>query len=228
MTNKLTKNGPAWHNEARQMLLENFQRVHSLFTDATKRAVWMGLFLNHIKQRGKEDESIPHGQFVKWLKANVPDLDQTTISTYMRLANGICEKGKFQIRDFPSFAKTGALPPGITDMIEGKTQQQLFLEFKQADDEDPENPKSKRGHNKGSKGLTKEMREKAALKKEQDRINELELEVIDETKWLDEITDAKNLGMMPDKVLRKFAEAAQAAATFAANTVEARKSGGGK
>jgi hypothetical protein len=115
----------------------------------------------------------------------------------------------------------------ICQLVDGKTAKQLNLQFSQMD-EDDENPKPKRGQLKGSKGLTKEMREAAALKAEQERINELELEVIDMTKRLDEITDAKNIGMMPDKVLRKFAERAQAAAAFATATLEARKAGGAK
>jgi phosphoribosylcarboxyaminoimidazole (NCAIR) mutase len=117
----------------------------------------------------------------------------------------------------------------ICAMVDGKTAKQLNLQYSRSDeDEDEEVAKPKRGALPGSKGLTKEMREKAALKKEQERINELEVEIIEETGWLDEITDAKNLGMMPDKVLRKFAERAQAAAAFATATLEARKAGGAK
>lgn len=220
--NTPTKTGPGWHQEARALLLENFQRVHTQFTDATKRAVWMGLFLNHVKQRGKDDKSIPHGQFGKWLETNVPDLNRDTIATYMRLANGVCEKGKFHISDFPNFAKSGDLPPGINNLIEGKTQQQLFLEFKQTDAENPESHVAKRGHNAGTKGLTKEMRELAAQRAEAERINELEETLIERTAWLLEIADAKNLGMMPDKVLRKFTEASETAAGFARRTLEAR------
>jgi len=205
------------------MLLENFQRVHDLFTDATKRAIWMGMFLNHIKARGKEDKSIPHGQFGPWLETNVPQLNRDTIATYMRLATGVCEKSKFEISDFPNFAKNGKLPEKITTLVEGKTQQQLFLEFKQAEEVDDMTTKSKRGQLKGSKGLTKEMREKAAARAEQERINDLEETITERIDWLLEIADAKNLGLMPDKLLKKFCDAADGASGFSKRVLEARK-----
>lgn len=210
------------------MLLENFQRVHDLFTDATKRAIWMGMFLNHIKARGKEDKSIPHGQFGPWLEVNVPQLNRDTVATYMRLATGVCEKGKFQISDFPKFAGNGQLPPKISELVEGKTQQQLFLEFKQADPDDLENPKAKRGQLKGSKGLTKEQREKAAQRAEQERLNELEQTLLERIDWLMEISDAKNLGMMDARLLKKFADAADTASGFAKRVIASRNEKGGQ
>jgi hypothetical protein len=135
MKNKLTKLAPAWHAEAAQMLNENFGKIHAAFTDATKRAVWLGLFLNDIKARGKDDGSIPHGQFMDWCKNNIPDLSYTQLGVYMKLALEVCEKGHFQINGFREFAGLpGHLPPKIEKMIEGKTQQQLFLQFKNVDD----------------------------------------------------------------------------------------------
>lgn len=204
------------------MLLENFQRVHAMFTESTKRAVWMGMFLNHIKQRGKEDKSIPHGQFGPWLEATVPQLNRDTVATYMRLATGVCEKGKFEISEFPKFASNGKLPPQLEQLVEGKTQQQLFLEFKQADPDEPENPNAKRGQLKGSKGLTKEQREKAAQRAEQERLNDLEEEVIEMTERLLEIADAKNLGALESKLLKRFSDAADNASGFAKRTIQSR------
>lgn len=225
MSNKaLTKVAPKWHGEAKQMLLENFERVHSLFQDATKRAVWMGMFLNHIKQRGKEDKSIPHGQWRNWIATNVPNISNDTVATYMRLATSVCEKGKFQISEFPTFASNGKLPPKIQEIVEGKTQQQLFWEFKQADPDDLESPKAKRGQLPGSKGLTKEQREKAAARAEEQRINELEETLCENVDWLHEIADAKNLGMMDSKLLKKFVDACDTASGFARRTLESRKS----
>lgn len=206
------------------MLLENFERVHSLFTDATKRAVWMGMFLNHIKARGKEDKSIPHGQFRPWLAANLPNISNETVATYMRLATGVCETGKFQISDFLTFAKTGKLPDQIAQLVEGKTQQQLFMEFKQPDPEDPEKPRGK-GQLKGSKGLTKEQRAKAAEKAEQERLNELEETAMETIEWLHQAADAKNGGMLPEKVQDKLADACDTLSGFLKRIKAARKGG---
>lgn len=131
--NALQKLPPAWHAEAKELLNANFDKIHLAFTDATKRAVWMGMFLNHIKAKGKEDGSIPHGQFGPWLEKNAAEIPYRTLHTYMQLAVGICEKGKFEICQFSTFAQTGELPPKIEKMIEGQSQQQLFLEYKNVD-----------------------------------------------------------------------------------------------
>lgn len=133
MTQSLQKNTPAWHREAAQLLKDNFGKIHAAFVDSTKRAVWMGMFLNHIKYRGDKktgDGSIGHGEFGPWLEKNVPDITWNLANTYMRIATGACEKGKFQIVDFPQFARLGHLPPQIEKMVEGKTQQQLLLDFR--------------------------------------------------------------------------------------------------
>jgi len=121
--------GTHWHGEAVQLLKDNFGKIHSAFTDATKRAVWMGMFLNHIKARGKADESIPHGEFGPWLEKNVPEISRTQINVYMDLAKGVCEKGKFEINGFRDFAQLGQLPPAIEKIVEGKTQEQLKFSF---------------------------------------------------------------------------------------------------
>ena len=141
MKNKLQRIAPAWHAEAKQLLADNFAAIHVAFLDSTKKAVWLGIFLNQIKQRGKEDGSIPHGEFLPWLKKNLPEFSERQVRNYMNLATNICEKGKFQITEFPEFAQNGnncrfsvtELPEAIVKMIEGKTQQQLFLEFKNVD-----------------------------------------------------------------------------------------------
>jgi hypothetical protein len=221
MSKTLQKIAPKWHEEAKQMLLENFERVHSLFTDATKRAVWMGLFLSHIKQRGKEDKSIPHGQFREWLKANVPNLSFDTVATYMRLATGVAEKGKFQISDFPTFAGNGKLPPQLEKLVEGKTQQQLFLEFKQVDEEG----NARRGQLKGSQGLTKAMRALAKEKSEAKK-RELRLECThDSTAWLLETADASGLEGLSDKQLIAHRDACVTKAGAINRLLQGRKGG---
>lgn len=134
MKNTLQKVAPEWHAEAVEILKENFTSIHESFLDSTKKAVWLGMFLNFVKQRGKEDKSIPHGEFLPWLEKNYPDAPARTCNTYMALASGVCEKGKFEIRQFSGFAHCGDLPKSVEAIVEGKTQSQLFLEFKQTRD----------------------------------------------------------------------------------------------
>src|SRR5690348_3120458 len=109
----LNKRIPEWHHEAKKLLAEHFAKINYQFLDSTKKEVWLGLFLQDIKARGKSDGSIPHGQFGKWMAENLPDVSLRQAQTYMQLAKDVCEKGKFQIRDFRVFAASGELPPPI-------------------------------------------------------------------------------------------------------------------
>jgi hypothetical protein len=133
MSARLTIVAPAWHAEAATMLQQNFAKVHASFCDATKRAVWLGLFLGYIKERGRADKSIPHGRFGTWMEANVSEVSWNLANRYMAIGRGVAEKGKFQIVHFAQFAQSGNLPDPVLALIEGKTQQQLFLEFKQVE-----------------------------------------------------------------------------------------------
>ena len=79
----------------------------------------------------------------------------------------------------------------ICDLVDGKTQRSLFLEFKQADED---GAKPKRGRLKGSSGLTKEQRANAAQLAEQERITEKKLRAEEIATWLIEMADDKGLG----------------------------------
>jgi hypothetical protein len=142
----------------------------------------------------------------------------------MNLAVGVCEKNQFQIGQFSQFAETGVLPPKIQKMIEGHTQQELFMDYKNLDEDG--NPR-KRGQLPGAKGLTKQQRETAAIKAEEVRLNELEETLNERIDWLLEIADAKNLGAMADKLLKKFIEAADTASGFSKRTLASRTGNGG-
>ena len=136
---------------------------------------------------------------------------------------GICGGGKFLlIADKKVPAAFKPLREKIFALVDGKTQRQLFLEFKQAED-DGESRKVKRGQLPGSKGLTKEMREKAAQRAEQERLNELEEEIIGLNARLLEIADAKNLGAMDSKLIKQFCDAADTASGFGKRVVQSRR-----
>ena len=151
---KLTKLPPAWHSEAAEMLRKNFDGIHAAFVDGTKKAVALGLFLNAIKQRGKEEGSIPHGEFGPWCQKNVPEITFRHLQRYMALATGVLEFGKLELGDLAIFADGGQkrhlslltqdgqkghlsllsasglpLPPEVEKLIDGKTQKELFLQF---------------------------------------------------------------------------------------------------
>lgn len=169
------------------------------------------------------------------------------LSNYMDLTKGVLESvgfstvGKY-LAEAAKFPRGGNLKPGgflllpdkkvpaeikplrekICTLIDGKTQRQLFLEFKQADED---SSKPKRGALKGSKGLTKEMRERATAREEQERLAELEEAITKSNEWELEISDAKSLGAMDSKLLEQFVQARETSLGFAKRTLEARKGG---
>jgi hypothetical protein len=154
----LQKTPPAWHAEAVQMLKGNFEKIHSTFCDATKRAVWLGFFIVSIKERGKADGSIPHGSFMPWLAKHLPEIGHSQVAVYQTMARNVAEKGKLQISDFRKFAAGGELPEKVLKLIEGKTQDQLMFSFKQVEDVGDGEMRPKRGRKKGEGGATKEQR----------------------------------------------------------------------
>lgn len=111
----------------------------------------------------------------------------------------------------------------IFEIVDGKTQKQLFVEFKQAEEDESGSAKPKRGQLKGSKGLTKEMRERAAQREEAARIAELEEQTKETTDFLLENSDAKNFGAIDPKTLAKLAEAMETAQGFIKRLEDSRK-----
>lgn len=203
--NKLSKLTPAWHQEAAELLKKHFAEIHSQFLDSTKKAVWLGIFLNEIKERGKQDGSIPHGEFGPFLKKHFPEVTWRQITTYMQIGRNVCEKGKFQIGNYFQFAANGDLPPEIEKMIEGKSQKdlQLCLDLKQVDDEG----KPQRGQKKGSAGLTKKMRLDAKFKSEAARMEALALNVPQVSLWLKKNCNALGFPQLPKDKLEQIREA---------------------
>jgi hypothetical protein len=111
----------------------------------------------------------------------------------------------------------------IFALVDGKTQRSLFMEFKQAEDDDDGNPKVKRGQLKGSKGLTKEQREAAKLREEQERIEDLELAADETAQWLEKNCDDKNVGAISPKKAERLLEAVQYAQDYLTNLSKQRK-----
>lgn len=226
MKNKtLTKRNPEWHAEARDLLQKNFNAIHTAFLDATKRAVWLGLFLNYIKARGKEDRSIPHGQFGPWLKANVPDLSRDTITTYMTIGAHVTMRSKLNL---PKYGKSviclqGELPASVLPLIEGKTQSQLFLEYKQARVEDfIATPK--RGNLSG-KGCTRDHRANAAILEEEARVQKINLESEEFAKWIMDHADEKGFGSLTPENWKSLKKAFQTGLAFMQSIEDTQKKG---
>jgi len=145
------------------------------------------------------------------------------ISLKQRLEYKLHEVLALPLKKVP--AELLAVREKIDAEIAGKSYRQLFLELKQVDKEDPTKPK--RGRLPGSSGLTKEMRELAAQREEEERLAELEEQTKGTIKWLMENADAKNLGMMDSKLLVKLQDAAQTTSGFITRLLESRKGNNG-
>ena len=78
----------------------------------------------------------------------------------------------------------------IFELVDGKTQRALFMEFKQSDDGE----KPKRGRLAGQGGATKEQRANAEELERQERITERTLMAQEIAEWLIEMSDDKGLG----------------------------------
>jgi hypothetical protein len=140
-------------------------------------------------------------------------------------SNGNLSHGQFLLlpdNEVPETVKP--LREKIFALVDGKTQKQLFLEFKQAEEDGEGNVKTKRGRTKGSSGLTKEQRERAAARLEAARIEELAQNTKDTAQFLIENSDAKNFGMIDPKILRRLADAARTAIGFIDRLEDSRKS----
>jgi hypothetical protein len=194
MGKQLQKAVPAWHAEAVTMLKGNFEKIHTTFCDATKRAVWLGFFIVSIKERGKADGSIPHGQFMLWLAKHLPEISVSQTKVYQTLARNVAEKGKIQIADFRLFENGGDLPEKVLKLIEGKTQDQLMFSFKQVEDVNDGESRSKRGRKKGQGGASREQRVAARARITDMEIAEVKAFLINLGDACDQAANNKGLG----------------------------------
>jgi hypothetical protein len=223
-TKKLSTRAPEWHAEAATLIKAQADAIHTAFLNATRRAAWLGLFLNHVKVRGKADGSIPHGQFGPWLDKHLPELSRRTAGFYMSIGANLAEKAKVQIgenRQFAAMVK-GEIPESVEALIDGKTQNALFLEAKQAELKD-DFLSPKRGRLKGQGGASHEQRAAAQARDEAARIEALELDAESFGKWLDDSCDDKHLGLIHDAPFNALLDSLEAAVAYLRTVRTARK-----
>jgi len=106
----------------------------------------------------------------------------------------ICHHGKLLL--LPAGKVPADLQPlreKICTLVDGKTQRQLFMEFKQSEDDKP-----KRGRLKGHGGASKAQREAAQQITEKARLEAMDLRAVETAEWLTEVADDKHLGLISD------------------------------
>jgi hypothetical protein len=201
-----------------------------------RRVVALGLFCFDIKSQ------LPHGQFQPWLKEHCEDLSLRSLKAYMQLTAGVLKKCGTSVKGF--LAKGQSLPfshsgeilllpdnkvpdaakplrDKICSLIDGKSQSQLFFEFKQADED---SAKPKRGRLKGQGGASKEQRLAAQMADEKARIAKDELDAKNFCKWIDQVAELTRLPKISDKVWQTLFERQQLLGDFMKRVNESRAS----
>jgi len=215
--------------------------LRALYNDAQtglRRVVAFGLYCFQVKA------AMPHGQFMPWLKKELPDLGDRTVRTHMGLTKNvleacgikmadylqigctqpICRTGKFLLMPEKKVpAEVKPLREKICALVDGKTQRQLQLEFTQVDEDENGELKPKRGQLKGSKGLTKEQRLAAKEREERERIEDMELDAKDWIKWAEKHADDKHIGSMAATMPPKLREAAELIVAYCRDLEQRRK-----
>jgi hypothetical protein len=223
------------------------RRFGDLYLDAQsglRRVVAFGLYAFQIKLH-----HLRHGQFIAWCQQHFPDLSRQSIQAYMQLTESamkhagiksikrfiqnqmtstlvICHSGDFLV--LPDAEVPDPLKPlreKVFSIIDGKSARQMFMEFKQAEDDGEGIAKPKRGRLKGQGGATKEQRAAAQATEEKARILELELSAKEFGKWMDEVSDARGLGTISDKAFLAYFERLEAHWAFCRSLKSSRKGG---
>ncbi len=123
------------------------KQITKLYQDAQngmRRVVALGLYCHQVK------ENLPHGEFAKWIEANCNDVSYQSVRAYMLLASNVLEASGLQIASVLTICQGGkalllpdkkvpadakSVVSKICDMIDGKSQRQLMVEFREEEAE---------------------------------------------------------------------------------------------
>lgn len=169
--NKLSKLPPAWHAQIAAELLREFTVTNELNETAKQRRARLGLMFIFVKEMGKADKSIPHGEFGPWLDTNCPAIPRATAGDYITEAKSLCECLRWEISEIRNFAphklltaKTETLTDEeqgrrakLIDTINNKSKFRAITLYKQTTLKDDESV-GKKGRAQGEGGRTPELK----------------------------------------------------------------------
>lgn len=207
---------PEYQVRAIGAINDNNRKLYALFRDAAARTIWYGMVLDGMKERGKRDKSIPHGQFKHWCAAFINgENNQAWIDQALTIGRHLIEKTKFKLTDKvhdKMIDNPGYLPEPIQDVIDGKTRSILLLEAKECRERgDSEGVLvGRRGRRRGEGGNSREHLAEIREQKEKARIDAMELASEKWADWVAENCNLKSFPLMSDAAWRKHFEAAQA------------------
>lgn len=201
--------------------------------DGLRRIVIVGFFLERIAA------DLKRGQFKPWIEAHCKETSRASIFGWRALAKNIMESvkiSKVQLLDFSTpVHEMLALPAAevpkaqkeirakIDELIEGKTAKQLFLEFKQAEEDEDGNLKKKHGRLKGKGGASAAQRARAQAAAAAAEIEAMELWAEETCELITEQADDAHWGRMDDKKALKLLEAFQLGSDYLKRLTAARK-----
>lgn len=162
---------------------------------------------------GRAKPSAALSNFMGLTKGVLENVGFKTIGGYLKhISNshgmGICHGGKFLL--LPEKKVTGEARPlreKIFTLIDGKTQRQLFLEFKQSED-DAETPK--RGRLKGQGGASAKQRLDAKERERLERLETCEADSLSFISYAEENADDLHLGELKQHNPELFSKVADA------------------
>lgn len=146
------------------------------------------------------------------------------LATVKSANNALLNGGKFLLiadKKVPEDIKP--LREKIFALVDGKTQRSLFMEFKQAEEDDSGELKKKRGRLKNQGGASAEQRAAAAERAERERIEDIESASEDFITFATENADDKHLGMISVKLFDKVADAAELLTTYCKRVQQMRR-----
>jgi hypothetical protein len=201
----------------------NFKTLFEGAQNGLRAVVAFGIYAEEVKLT-----KLKHGQFKDWLAGTLPDISYRSVASYMQLASSVLEacgvkslKGFFKSAACCTFEHSGLLLTApekecnekaveirakVFSLIDGKSARQMFAEFKQAEEDEDGNVKSKRGRLKGQGGASAAQRAKAKALTEAAEIEALELKAEEVVAWIDENCDDKHFGQMSDTWREKLLE----------------------
>ncbi len=195
-------------------------RLRELIKDADdgmRRILKCGLYIEWMAA------VLPNGQLLKWIELHCPDVGLSTVYRWRSLAKNVCEWAGFEFSQWENLPFSGdkllelpstQLPHAVQAAREkmdllldsAKTPKQLFLDlgFKSGDLDEHGYPRKKAGRTKGCKGTTKEQRQAAREREEQERIEEIEITAGEFCKWMEKVGGPKGVGLIGNGPFKKL------------------------
>lgn len=142
------------------------------------------------------------------------------------LAGGICQGGKMLLlpeskaKNLPDNVKT--FREQICQIVDGKTQSQLFFQFKQAEEDSTGNLAPKQGRLKGQGGASAEQRAAAQAAEAEIAKLEAETSVKEMIRLIEHCCDDQHLGLVPDDLAARAHEASLILSAYLVPLIQSR------